>query len=128
MLQPTGGGLDPVADGQGGKHDGQVGFNGVALAAVDRPGLQVPLGRIPSARPELWPWPQIQPALPGRPPLPRRGLQQLQFGLAVAETTWSMARAPARGVHDLHRYRTQDVSTVRTYGDTGPHRGPDTFG
>jgi hypothetical protein len=40
---PAGDGLDPVADGQGGEHDGQVRFDGVALAVVDRPGLQVAL-------------------------------------------------------------------------------------
>src|SRR4051794_19612051 len=38
---PVGRGLGPVADGQGGEHDGQVRFDGVALAVVDRPGLQV---------------------------------------------------------------------------------------
>ena len=36
--------LDPAADGEGGEHDGQVGLDGVALAVVDGPGLQVALG------------------------------------------------------------------------------------
>ena len=43
MDQPVGV-LDPAADGQGGEHDGQVGFDGVAFAVVDGPGLQVALG------------------------------------------------------------------------------------
>ena len=42
--RPAGLVLDPAADGQGGEHDGQVGFDGVALVVVDRPGLQVVLG------------------------------------------------------------------------------------
>jgi hypothetical protein len=33
--------LDPAADGEGCEDDGEVGFDGVALAVVDRPGLQV---------------------------------------------------------------------------------------
>jgi hypothetical protein len=33
---PAGGVLDPAADGQGGEDDGEVGFDGVALAVVDR--------------------------------------------------------------------------------------------
>ena len=41
---PAGLCLDPAADGKGGEHDGEVGFDGVALAVVDRPGLQVVLG------------------------------------------------------------------------------------
>jgi hypothetical protein len=36
---PAGGGLDPVADGQGGEDDGQVRFDGVARAVVDGAGL-----------------------------------------------------------------------------------------
>lgn len=32
-----------VVDGQGGKHDSQVGFDGVPLVVADRPGLQVML-------------------------------------------------------------------------------------
>ena len=43
MLQPVWC-LDPVADGQRGEHDGQVGFDGVACVVVDRSGLQVVLG------------------------------------------------------------------------------------
>ena len=43
MLQPVWC-LDPVADGQRGEHDGQVGFDRVAGAVVDRAGLQVVLG------------------------------------------------------------------------------------
>ena len=41
---PTGLVLDPVADGQGGEHDAQVGLDGVAGVVVDRAGLQVVLG------------------------------------------------------------------------------------
>ena len=37
-------GFDPVRDGQGCEHDGQVGFDGFAFVVVDRPGLQVVLG------------------------------------------------------------------------------------
>ena len=36
--------LDDVGDGQGGDHDGQVGFNGVAGAVGHRAGSQVTLG------------------------------------------------------------------------------------
>ena len=36
--------LDPLGDGEGGEDDGQVGFDGVARAVVDGPGLQVVLG------------------------------------------------------------------------------------
>jgi hypothetical protein len=41
---PTCLGLDPVADGQGGEHDGHVGVDGVAGAVVDGAGGQVVLG------------------------------------------------------------------------------------
>jgi hypothetical protein len=41
---PAGLVLDPAADGQGGEDDGQVGFDGVALAVLDGSGLQVALG------------------------------------------------------------------------------------
>jgi hypothetical protein len=41
---PAGLMLDPPADGQGGEHDREVGFDRVALAVVDGPGLQVALG------------------------------------------------------------------------------------
>jgi hypothetical protein len=33
--------LDPAADGEGCEDDGEVGFDGVALAVVDRPGPRV---------------------------------------------------------------------------------------
>jgi hypothetical protein len=33
--------FDPPADGKGGEHDCQVGFDGIALAVVDGPGLQI---------------------------------------------------------------------------------------
>jgi hypothetical protein len=36
--------LEPAADRQGGEHDREVGFDGVAFAVVDRPGLQVAFG------------------------------------------------------------------------------------
>ena len=39
---PAGLGLDPVADGHGGEHDGQVGVDGFAFVVVDRAG---PVGR-----------------------------------------------------------------------------------
>jgi hypothetical protein len=42
--RPAGTVFDPAADGQGGERDGQVGFDGVALVVVDRPGLQVVFG------------------------------------------------------------------------------------
>jgi hypothetical protein len=35
---------DPVADGQGGDHDAQVRFDGLADVLVDRSGLQVVFG------------------------------------------------------------------------------------
>jgi hypothetical protein len=35
--------FDPAADGEGCEDDGEVGLDGVALAVVDRPGLQVGL-------------------------------------------------------------------------------------
>src|SRR5262250_800223 len=41
--RPAGSRLDPAADGEGGEHDVQVGVDGVALAVVDGPGLQVRL-------------------------------------------------------------------------------------
>jgi hypothetical protein len=41
--RPAGPGFDPPADGEGGEHDRQEGFDGVALAVVDRPGLQIAL-------------------------------------------------------------------------------------
>jgi pimeloyl-ACP methyl ester carboxylesterase len=41
--RPAGLVLDPAADSQGGEHNGQVGFDRVALAVVDGPGLQVVL-------------------------------------------------------------------------------------
>lgn len=41
--RPAGALLDEAADGQGGKHDGQVRFNRVACAVVDRPGLKIVL-------------------------------------------------------------------------------------
>ena len=41
--RPAGLCFDPAADGEGGEHDRQVGLDGVALAVVDRPGLQVGL-------------------------------------------------------------------------------------
>jgi len=39
--RPAGAVLDPGADGEGGEHDRQVGLDRVALAVVNRPGLQV---------------------------------------------------------------------------------------
>ena len=39
--RPAGLRLDPPADGEGGEDDGEVGLDGVALAVVDGPGLQV---------------------------------------------------------------------------------------
>ena len=41
---PAGPVLYPAGDGQGGEHDGQVGFDRVPGAVVDGPGLQVALG------------------------------------------------------------------------------------
>src|SRR6185312_10223452 len=41
---PAGPGFDEAADGEGGQDDGQVSLDGVALAVVDRPGLEVVLG------------------------------------------------------------------------------------
>ena len=41
---PARGVLDLAADGHGGEHDREVGFDGVALAVVNRPGLQVAFG------------------------------------------------------------------------------------
>ena len=38
---PAGSRFDPPGDGEGGEDDGQVGLDGVALAVVDAPGLQV---------------------------------------------------------------------------------------
>lgn len=37
-------GFDVVADGHGGQHDAQVGFDGVAQTVIDRAGLQVVFG------------------------------------------------------------------------------------
>jgi hypothetical protein len=39
--RPAGPCLNPPADGQGGEHDRQMGLDGIALAVVNRPGLQV---------------------------------------------------------------------------------------
>jgi hypothetical protein len=36
--------LDPVGDGQGGEHDGEVGVDGFAFVVIDRPGSQVVFG------------------------------------------------------------------------------------
>src|ERR1700722_19901917 len=41
---PAGLVFDPAADGQGGEDDGEMGFDGVAFAVVDGPGLEVVLG------------------------------------------------------------------------------------
>lgn len=35
------GGFEPPGDGEGGEHDGEVGFDGVFLVVVDRAGGQV---------------------------------------------------------------------------------------
>ena len=48
---PAGGVLDPAADRKGGEHDREAGFDGVALAVADGPGLQVTLAN--SLCPEL---------------------------------------------------------------------------
>jgi len=39
LYAPAGLGFDPVADGHGGEHDGQVGVDGLAFVVVDGPGL-----------------------------------------------------------------------------------------
>src|SRR5215211_9142682 len=36
--RPAGLAFEPVADGEGGNHDGEVGLDGVAFVVVDRPG------------------------------------------------------------------------------------------
>ena len=36
---PTGLAFDPVADRQGGEHDREVRFDGLAFVVIDRPGL-----------------------------------------------------------------------------------------
>jgi hypothetical protein len=41
--RPAGSRLDQPADGEGGEDDREVGLDGIALAVVDRPGLQVRL-------------------------------------------------------------------------------------
>jgi hypothetical protein len=42
--RPSDGQFDPAADGQGGEHDREVGFDRVAFVVVDLPGLHVVLG------------------------------------------------------------------------------------
>jgi hypothetical protein len=41
---PSGLAFEPSADREGGEHDGEVGFDGVAFVVVDGPGSQVGLG------------------------------------------------------------------------------------
>ena len=51
---------------------------------------------------------QVKLALPGRQPLPRRGLQQLQLRVIVRRAdVLDLPRPPPRGVHDLHRRRAR---------------------
>jgi hypothetical protein len=55
-----------------------------------------------------WLQAQVQLALTGRQPLPRRGLQHLQFRIVIGRTdVLDIPRPAPPGVHDLHRRRTQ---------------------
>jgi hypothetical protein len=51
---------------------------------------------------------QVKLALPRGQPLPRRGLQQLQFRVIVSRAqVLDLPRPPVRGVHNLHRGGTR---------------------
>jgi hypothetical protein len=59
---------------------------------------------------------KVQHALPPGEPLRRGRLERLQLRLVVRRTEMLDIACPSpRGVHDLHRRRTDAVRSVRTY-------------
>ena len=76
--------------------------------------------------PQSGPQAQVELALPGRQPLPRRGLQQFHLGIAVGRAqVIDLARAARREEYTIcTAVAPEDVLTVRTYGDTRPPYGP----
>ena len=85
---------------------------------------QRPAARTPPAGPGAL-QAQVELALPGGQPLPRRGFQQLHSASSCADPRCSMSRDPRREECTICTAVAPDaVFTVRTYGDTSPAYEP----